>query len=301
MQIDSPTVTLPLPTSAAMARPPRIGVFDSGVGGLSVLKAIRATLPAHPVLYFADSAHAPYGERGDAYVLERCERITQHLLDSGCRVVVIACNTATAVAADALRARWPAVTIVGVEPGIKPAVLLSKNRCVGVLATRSTLESRRFIRLLTQYGQGVQIVTQASTGLALAIESGDVDSPEVLELVDRYCTPLKRAGVDTVVLGCTHYAFVRHSIERAMGLGVVVMDTAQAVAKEVERRMQTLQAHTVACPDLRLESSGDATALVSITRRWLATDANAEIESASNLVPGTGVEPVRPFSGSGGF
>lgn len=278
----------------------RIGVFDSGVGGLSVLKAIHKALPGASFLYFADSAHAPYGEREDAYVLERSQRITEHLMGSGCQAVVIACNTATAVAADALRQRWPDLSIVGVEPGIKPAVALSKDRRVGVMATRSTLHSSRFMGLLQRYSAGAQIVSQACTGLAQAIEAGALNSPEVLELVHRHCAPLTAAGVDTVVLGCTHYAFVQDLIQQTMGPGVSIVDTAEAVAKEVVRRLPSRpQPHTK--PVLRFESSGDATALVSMARHGLLLDATVAIENASHVVPGTGVEPVRPFSGSGGF
>jgi glutamate racemase len=278
-----------------------IGVFDSGVGGLSVLRAIQTTLPRDFFLYFADSAHAPYGERDDAYVMERSMRIAQHLVTSGCQAIVIACNTATAVAADALRQRWPDVAIVGVEPGIKPAVASSKNRRVGVMATQSTLQSRRFVGLLERYSEGAQIIEQACTGLALAIEAGDLRARNVQELVDRYCTPLKSAGVDTVVLGCTHYVFVQDLVRQVMGPDVTVLDTAQAVAKEVARRLQALPPTHSTGPGLRLESSGDVTPLVSLARSWLSLDTGLAITCASNLVPGTGVEPVRPFSGSGGF
>lgn len=262
---------------------------------------MRQALPNESFLYFADSAHAPYGEREDAYVLARSQRITEHLVAGGCEALVIACNTATAVAADALRQRWPDLPIVGVEPGIKPAVALSKNRRVGVMATHSTLNSRRFMGLLARHSAGAQIVSQACTGLARAIETGDVHSPEVIELVHRHCAPLQAAGVDTVVLGCTHYAFVRDLIQQRMGPQVVVVDTAEAVAKEVARRLQSLPCTKPTEPGLRFESSGDATALVALARHWLQLGASVAVESASNLVPGTGVEPVRPFSGSGGF
>jgi glutamate racemase len=288
-------------SSLQLASTKRIGVFDSGVGGLSVLKAIHQTLSGESLLYFADSAHAPYGERDDAYVLERSTRIAEHLVANHCLAIVIACNTATAVAADALRQRWPHVPIVGVEPGIKPAVVCSKNHRVGVMATHSTLHSKRFRGLLARYGHGAQIIDQACTGLALAIEAGDLHARNVRELVDRHCAPLKAAGVDTVVLGCTHYAFVQDLIEQAMGPDVAVVDTAQAVAKEVARRLQSLPKTEFTGPGLRFESSGYAAPLVSLAQNWLGLDAGVPISSASNVVPGTGVEPVRPFSGSGGF
>jgi glutamate racemase len=256
----------------------RVGVFDSGLGGLSVLRAIQAVLPTASLHYFADSAHAPYGERDDAYVLDRSKRIAAHLIAAGSEVLVIACNTATAVAADALRQTWPHIPIVGVEPGIKPGVLASKNHRVGVMATNSTLKSQRFQRLLALHSQGTHIVTQACTGLALAIESGDLQSPRVMELVRRHCEPLRQAGVDTVVLGCTHYAFVRCAIEAAMGSGAHVVDTAEAVARETQRRVRNqlalsssagAQLPTTAHHALQLDSSGDVGTLAQITQRWL--------------------------------
>ncbi len=266
-------------TESTVKRPgsARIGVFDSGVGGLSVLRAIAQTLPDASLHYFADSAHAPYGERGDNYVLDRSKHIAAHLIGAGNEVLVIACNTATAVAAEALRQTWPHIPMVGVEPGIKPGVLLSKNHRVGVMATSSTLKSQRFQRLLAQHGQGAHIVTQACTGLALAIESGDLQSAQVLDLVQRHCEPLRQAGVDTVVLGCTHYAFVRPSIEVALGPGVQVVDTAEAVARETERRVRDRLAHSGQNSEplaaeplaLLLESSGDIDQLRRLTQQWL--------------------------------
>jgi glutamate racemase len=281
MKLDLPTVASlsRLEKSAVDSRDsPRIGVFDSGVGGLSVLRAIQQTLPLARLHYFADSGHAPYGERNDAYVLERSNRIAAHLIAAGNEVLVIACNTATAVAADMLRQTWPHIPIVGVEPGIKPGVLASKNHRVGVMATSGTLKSQRFQHLLALHSQGTHIVTQACTGLALAIESGDLQSPKILELVQHHCEPLRQAGVDTVVLGCTHYAFVRIAIEDALGPGVQLVDTAEAVARETGRRVRDHSAMArgsdakvpaAAAPELRLESSGDVGTLVQITQRWL--------------------------------
>jgi glutamate racemase len=291
------TVDLPLVTSSSHAKrnaldsrdSPRIGVFDSGVGGLSVLRAIQQNLPEASLHYFADSAHAPYGERDDAYVLERSKHIAAHLIAQGNEVLVIACNTATAVAADALRQTWPHIPIVGVEPGIKPGVLTSKNHRVGVMATSGTLKSQRFQRLLVLHGQNTQIVTQACTGLALAIESGDLQSPQILELIQRHCEPLRQAGVDTVVLGCTHYAFVQASIEHFMGPDVVVLDTAQAVAKEVQRRIQTVQPrHGLSDTKfalLRFESSSDLVRLESIAQSWLGLEEVHPTQTATEVAP----------------
>ena len=256
-----------------------IGVFDSGVGGLSILRALRATMPDASYTYYADSAHAPYGERDDAYILERSLKIAELLINLGCNMLVIACNTATAVAATALRQHWPNFPIIGIEPGIKPAVLSSKNQRVGVMATNSTLRSERFQRLLDQHGQGAHIVTQACTGLALAIESGDVHSELVQELVGVHCEPLRKAEVDTVVLGCTHYTFVADSIQATMGPAVKVMDTAQAVARETQNqafKRATTMAGLVRTGELGpratlwLRSSADEVALQTIAARWLS-------------------------------
>lgn len=255
--------------SSAPSSFPRIGVFDSGVGGLSVLRAIQAALPTAPLTYFADSGHAPYGDKTDAFLLDRSHHIAAHLIGQGCGALVIACNTATAVAANALRQAWPAIPIVAVEPGVKPAVLASKNRRVGVLGTGITLASPRFQRLLEEHGQGAHVITQPCAGLALAIESGDLRSAAIHELVQRYCEPLRQAGVDTVVLGCTHYAFIRDSIEAAMGPDVKVMDTAEAVARQTVRVLEKVRRpHPAALPiasaldgALVLQSSGDAAPL----------------------------------------
>jgi glutamate racemase len=256
---------------------PKIGVFDSGVGGLSILRAIRQTLPDADLIYFADSAHAPYGERDDRYILNRSLWIAEELIAQGCSVLVIACNTATAVAAPVLRQTWPHIPIVGIEPGIKPAVLQSKNGRVGVMATNSTLKSQRFARLLQQHGQGAHIVTQPCTGLAMAIESGNLQSHEVQSLVQHHCEPLRQVGVDTVVLGCTHYAFVSASIQTAMGANVTVIDTALAVAKETQTRVfkqaaagfDKGPAETLKAPTLLLQSSADVSKLEQIAQLWL--------------------------------
>jgi glutamate racemase len=212
-----------------------IGVFDSGVGGLSVLRSLRALMPQARFLYVADSGHAPYGERDETYVVERARAITAHLLAQGAQLVVVACNTATAAAVQALRERWPAVGFVGVEPGLKPAIARSRNRRIGVMATRGTLQSAKFRRLVEAHAAGVELVLQPCDGLARALEEGDADAPAVLALVERHTAPLRAAGVDTVVLGCTHYPFATSAIGAALGPGVALIDTAQAVALQAQR------------------------------------------------------------------
>lgn len=248
----------------------RIGVFDSGVGGLSVLRALQAALPHARFLYAADAGHAPYGERTDEFIVARSLAIAQFLLDQGAQMLVIACNTATAAAVAALRARHPDVPIVGVEPGLKPAVAATRNGRIGVMATTSTLKSQRFQRLMDAHGTGVQVHLQACPGLAHAIEAGALDSPTLLERVHAHCTPLREQGVDTVVLGCTHYPFAAPLIQAELGPGVTLVDTAEAVA----RRAATLAA-TVSPqgptpePGLELWTSGEPEQLQRVASLWL--------------------------------
>ena len=187
-------------------------------------------------LYVADSAHAPYGERNAEDVVQRSLRITEFLIASGASGVVVACNTATAAAIVALRARWPLLPLVGIEPGMKPAVAASRNGRIGVMATPATLASERFEQLHQAQAQGLFVLRQACPGLADLIEQGDLDAPSVIEAVHRFCEPLRRADVDTVVLGCTHYPLVAHHIQAALGEHVQLIDTAHAVARHAAQQ-----------------------------------------------------------------
>lgn len=183
-----------------------VGVFDSGLGGLSVLRAIRAELPAESLLYLADSRHAPYGEKPPEFIAGRTLRVCEWLVGQGCKALVIACNTATAQAVHLLREQL-AVPVIGVEPGLKPAVATSRSRVVGVLATESTLRSDKFARLLGNVSGDCRVLCQPGYGLVPLIERGDTHSPAVLELLRAYLLPMLEAGADTLVLGCTHYPF----------------------------------------------------------------------------------------------
>lgn len=211
-----------------------VGVFDSGLGGLTVLRALRAQLPQEDFLYFSDARHLPYGDKPEAFLRERGERVAQVLIGKGCKALVIACNTATAAAAEAIRAAV-SVPVVALEPGVKPAVALSKSGVVGVLATTRTLESPRFQRLVTQHAEGVRIVPQACPGLADAIEQHGAESQQVDALLDLYVAPLAAAGADVVVLGCTHYPWVAAAIAQRLPAGVAVLDTGEAVARQTGR------------------------------------------------------------------
>lgn len=247
---------------------PCVGIFDSGVGGLSVLKALHAQWPEAPLLYVADSGHAPYGERDDAYVIARSRHIMRHLMDEGAIGMVIACNTATTIAAKTLRGGKSALPIVGVEPGVKPAVAATRNGRIGVMATTGTLASEKFKALVQAQCEGVTVVPQPCPGLVPLIEAGDLDSPALHEAIAVHTAPLRAAGVDTVVLGCTHYPFVRHLIEAAMGPGVKIIDTSDAVARHAVNTMRQLLPPSEA-PPVRLRTTGDVERLRAISRAWL--------------------------------
>ena len=246
-----------------------IGVFDSGVGGLSVLGHVRALLPHLPLLYVADSGHVPYGDKTPDYIRERSLALAEFLAARGAAAVVIACNTATAAAAAALRARFD-IPVVGMEPAVKPAVAATRSGVVGVLATVGTLESARFAALLEQYAGEVEIVTQACPGLVERVEAGDLDSPVTRGLVERYTQPLLERGADTIVLGCTHYPFLKPLIGAVVGSGIALIDTGEAVARQVVRRLPAELAHATSdTPADRFWSTGDARSAQPIfARLW---------------------------------
>jgi glutamate racemase len=244
-----------------------IGVFDSGVGGLSVLRHIRAQLPRHELLYVADSGHVPYGDKTPEYIRARSLALTQFLVGQGAAAVVIACNTATAAAATHLREHFATIPIIGMEPAVKPAVNATRSGVVGVLATVGTLESARFAALLEQYAGDVEIVMQACPGLVEQVEAGELDSAKTRELVARYTQPLLARGADTFVLGCTHYPFLKPAIAAAVGPDVRLIDTGEAVARQVVRRLPGEAVPALgAAPAERFWSTGD----VGVARRIVA-------------------------------
>lgn len=213
-----------------------LGVFDSGLGGLSVLKAVGELLPGEDVLYVADSGFAPYGERPEAEIVERSLAMVGFLVRQGVKAVVVACNTATVVAAAVLRARY-GLPIVALEPAIKPAARLSASKVVGVLATTRTLQSASVARLVAQYGQGVDVRLQPCPGWVELVERGELDGPRARALVAQRLQPLLAAGADTLVLGCTHYPFLEPLIRELAGPQVRVLESSHAVARELARRV----------------------------------------------------------------
>jgi glutamate racemase len=225
---------------AAAANAP-IGVFDSGVGGLSVLRHIRAQLPHEHLLYFADSGYSPYGDKPEQVVAERSLAIAAFLVGRGAKALVVACNTATVAAIKLLRTHYPDMPIVGVEPGLKPGAAASRNGKVGVLATDGTLAGAKFQLLREQISQSTraQFLLQGCTGLADQIELGELDSDATAAMLSRYILPLLDQGADTLVLGCTHYPLVQAAIERiiatAVAREIVLVDTGEAVARQLAR------------------------------------------------------------------
>ena len=213
-----------------------LGVFDSGVGGLSVLRAIRAALPYEQLVYVADSGHAPYGDQSEAHITQRTLRVGHWLAEQGVKAITIACNTATVVAAKSLREQTH-LPVVAIEPAIKPAVALTRSGVVGVLATSQTVQSASVARLVELYGTDKRILLQACPGLVEHVERADLNSTQTEALLMQLITPLLAQGADTLVLGCTHYPFLRDLIQRVAGEGVMLLDPAEAVARELARRL----------------------------------------------------------------
>lgn len=270
-----------------------IGVFDSGIGGLSVLQALRHELPHERFVYLADSANAPYGERGDAFVIPRTRTVAQYLQQHhGIKALVIACNTATAAAVEMLRHEMPELPLIGVEPALKPASLSSQTHQVGVIATRGTVGSQRFARLVTEHGGRAQFHVQACDGLARAIEQStelalplETSATETRALCALYINALGTFGVktgqiDTLVLGCTHYIFAKDDLRALLGPEVQLIDTGAPVARQTRRILAqrgSLQAEPENAPlnaiagaaQIELMTTGRLEALQSAAQRWL--------------------------------
>ena len=251
-----------------------IGVFDSGVGGLSILRALRAELPGEDFVYFADTGHAPYGERDDAFVIGRSQAITQQLRDAhGIKALVVACNTATAAAIHLLRADHPALPLVGVEPALKPAIALSRTGRIGVFATRGTLASAKFRALHDGLRGQAEFLLQPCDGLAAAVEADDATT--VIALCDQYAGATGQFGsktgeIDTLVLGCTHYPFAAHHLCALLGPGVHLVETGEPVARQTRRLLEA--AGLLADGEtgqVKLLASAALPALQGAARRWL--------------------------------
>lgn len=238
-----------------------IGVMDSGVGGLSVLREIRRQLPAESLLYVADSAHLPYGDKTPAFVRQRVNAIAEAQIAMGAKALVVACNTATAAAVDSLRERF-AVPVIGMEPGVKPAVLGSKRGVVGILATEGMVRSNRMRELVQRFAHDVELVIQPCPGLVEQVERHALHTPETARLLQNYLAPILERQADTLVLGCTHYPFLQPLIEQLVGPSVTVINTSSAIARHLKHRLEegALLASTTTPGTVTFLSSGNVEA-----------------------------------------
>jgi glutamate racemase len=263
-----------------------IGVFDSGIGGLSVLQALQAELPAEHFVYWADSGHAPYGEKSDVFVRQRSLAIAQHLIDRHhIKALVVACNTATAAAIHELRTQYPQLPLIGVEPALKPAIALSKTRRIGVIGTRGTLGSDKFHRLLSSLQGQAEFIVQPCNGLALAIEESThiaacASSEKIIALLREYTGQMGRFGhgpgrIDTLVLGCTHYVFAQNELQTILGTEVQLVSTGEPVARQTRRLLEAAAqlrsgpAPIAASARMQLLTNGELSSLQAASQRWL--------------------------------
>ena len=249
-----------------------IGIFDSGSGGLSVYREIWKLLPREKYVYFSDNANCPYGEKSREFIVGRAEAITERLLERGCDIVTVACNTATAAAISTLRARYD-IPFIGMEPAVKPAALSTRSGVIGVLATAGTLKASKYLDTRDRYADGIKVVEHVGQGFVELVEKGILDGPVAEETVRRSVEPLVEAGADVIVLGCTHYPFLSSLIEGVAGKGVSIIDPAPAAARhllDVMRERNLVRedgkpdASSPRDADIRLFSSGDGAALNGI-------------------------------------
>ncbi|OAJ62909.1 glutamate racemase [Paraburkholderia ginsengiterrae] len=281
MPAESPSTNARISTAGAGSRAP-VGIFDSGLGGLSVLRAVRAQLPDETILYAADSLYAPYGERDDDFITDRTLAIGEWLVRQGAKALVVACNTATAQSIALVREKLP-IPLVGVEPGIKPAALQSKTRVAGVLATQVTLRSARFQGLLERYAADCRFLCQPGHGLVQAVERCDIGSAELRALLRGYLQPMLDAGADTLVLGCTHYPFLDAAIRDIVGDRLTLIDTSVAIARQLERVLDQHGLRAAADHDdssaavpPRFYSTGDGSHQQQLAATLLHIDATVE-------------------------
>lgn len=248
------------------ARAGSLGVFDSGVGGLSVLKAIRKQLPDEDVLYVADQAHVPYGPRPMEQVRSFSEAITRFLLARGSKIIVVACNTASACALHSLRQDFPQAPFVGMEPAVKPAAETSRSGVVGVLATPATFQGALYASVIERFARGVTVLQHTCPGLVAQIEAGELSSAKTRAILEDALLPMLAQGIDTVVLGCTHYPFVIPLIEAISGPEVRVIDPAPAVARQVERLLneRRLRSDRGSSGRLQVLTTGDPVSLAGM-------------------------------------
>ena len=250
-----------------------IGILDSGVGGLSVLRHVRALLPQENLVYVADQAHVPYGRRDAAEIQAYSAGISQFLLDLNAKLIIVACNTASAAALTTLRQTFPRVPFVGMEPAVKPGAAMTKSGKVGVLATAGTFDSQRYASLMHRYAQGVQLYENPCHGLVELIEAGQGETQAAATLLQTILSPMLAAGVDTLILGCTHYPFVSPLLQTLAGPNVTLIDPAPAVVRQVMRVLQSQRTPQNSSMPGRIQAytTGDAPTFAALSQKLLGT------------------------------
>jgi glutamate racemase len=273
-----------------------IGLFDSGLGGLSVWREIVRQLPGESTIYFADRAHVPYGDRQPQEIRHYCEVIGGSLVQAGCKAIVVACNTASAVALHHLRECFPGTLLLGLEPAVKPAVARTHSGVVGVMATPATFQGRLYRATVGRYATSIKVVEQVCLGLADRVEAGELEGPATDQLLRGFLLPMLEAGADTIVLGCTHYPFVIESIRRLVGPTVAVIDPAPAVARHlgsllhhygIEAPAGRVAEHRFLTTDAASRFDQDAWRLigVQVASVSMAWNGGGQLDQCSGLVP----------------
>lgn len=278
-----------------------VGVFDSGVGGLSVWREIVAQLPHESTLYLADQAHVPYGSRPQAEVRAFAEGITSFLLDRGCKAIVVACNTASAAALKHLRERFDGVPILGMEPAVKPAAAMTRSGVIGVMATPSTFAGRLYQATVGRHAAGIRVVSQVCTGLAELVEAGVGTGKRMSAAIRPYVQPMLDEGADVIVLGCTHYPFVIDAVREVAGPGVAVIDPAPAIARHLGHVLQHrgLGSHTRDTGSHLFLTTGDPDRFTAVAQHLLhrnvaAAGVSWDAGRLRPLTPGPPVPTARP-------
>ncbi len=255
-----------------------IGIYDSGVGGLSVLREVRGLLPAEDLIYVGDQAHVPYGLRDMQEIQQLTKGVTRFLLDQDCKLIVIACNTASAAGLNLMREKYPQVPFVGMEPAVKPAAEQTHSGKVGVLATPTTFSGQLYASVVERFAHDVQLFTSTSPGLVAQIEKGNLDTPKTRKILEQALLPMLQEGVDTLVMGCTHYPFVIPAIERITAGKARVIDPAPAVARQVQRVLgqQNLLKPAMQPGTARFFTSGDPQRFSGLIRHLIGMEAEAQ-------------------------
>jgi glutamate racemase len=263
----------------ADARP--IGMMDSGVGGLAILREVRQLLPHESIIYVADQGHLPYGPRPRDEIRQFTANIIRFLLDQDCKIIVIACNTANAAALHYVREQFPTLSIVGMEPAIKPAAEHTKTGVIGVIMTKATYQSELFASVVDRFANGIQVEGEACPGLVTLVEQGIPDTAETRKIVADYLQPLQAAGIDQLVIGCTHFTFLDKQFREQLGPGVDIVDPAPAVARQTGRVLEQLgvSAPVEAVGTVRYITSGDADHMRMLIEK-LIEDKTANVSAA---------------------